>query len=101
MAKLKKGDVIDIRLAMDITSGVAQSDGHPRFFRATRTEGETVIPMVVKATKDSGHNLRTGIATGAISAGKATYVRSYVVSEFDLTVGGLPVGKVLEEKPVE
>ena len=93
---MKIGEEIDIRLAMDATSGMAQ-DGAPKFFRASRLEGDKEIPLTTKPGM-SGGTIRQGIVSGHVTGAKARYTRTYQVTEFDLIIGGMPFGVVQEIK---
>ena len=93
--KLKPGDIIDLRLGMDITSGLAQ-DGKPKFFRAYRKEGEVEVPLRTVVASSTAGSMRQAIAGGQVTEAKARYKRTYTVQEFDLIVGGVPIGMVEE-----
>jgi len=81
---------MDIRLAMDPTSGFAQ-DGQPRFFSAKLGEKPASLHL---RDRQQGKDIRAAIISGSLAKTEAVYKGKV----YDLLVGGLRVGEVIVEE---
>jgi len=92
-----------VSLRPDPLSGIAQSDGQPRFFRAVsvaKDNTETNHPLSFQDRNLAG-NIRKAVNSGALKDATFELEGKFVVTRYSVKINGVAVGTSSQEVPLE